>query len=63
MDASRIYPVAGALFAVNMLVNTESGGTFTYAEIAADLEAAGFVKPRLAVASKEMSAVVEAEKK
>jgi precorrin-6B methylase 2 len=60
MDASRTRPAIGALFAVNMLVGTESGGTFTFDEIAEDLRAAGFQEPRLAVAADDMSAVVEA---
>lgn len=42
MDQSRTWPVAGALFAVNMLVSTEGGGTFTFEELRQDLEAAGF---------------------
>jgi hypothetical protein len=35
------------LFAVNMLVNTDVGDTFTFAEISQWLRDAGFVKPRL----------------
>ena len=31
----------GALFAINMLVNTESGGTFTFDEFAEDLRVGG----------------------
>ncbi len=42
MDASRTSPAAGALFAINMLVGTEGGGTFTLEELRGDLEAAGF---------------------
>ena len=30
MDESRTYPPAGALFALNMLVNTQGGDTYTY---------------------------------
>lgn len=62
MDATRTRPVAGALFAINMLVNTATGGTFTFDEIAEDLAAAGFVNPRLSVPADDMNAVVEAEK-
>ena len=43
MDDSRTMPVAGALFAINMLVATEAGGTFTFNELREDLEGAGFV--------------------
>jgi precorrin-6B methylase 2 len=42
MEESRVRPVAGALFAVNMLVATEGGGTFTAGELREDLDAAGF---------------------
>jgi len=42
MEPSRTAPAAGALFAVNMLVGTEGGGTYTLDEIREDLEAAGF---------------------
>ncbi len=42
MEESRISPVSGALFAVNMLVATKSGGTFTVAELTEDLATAGF---------------------
>jgi len=62
MDPARTRPVLGALFAVNMLVNTESGGTFTFAEMAEDLQAAGFLEPRLSVPADDMNAVVEATK-
>jgi precorrin-6B methylase 2 len=62
MEPSRIRPAAGALFAINMLVNTETGGTFTLEEITEDLCAAGFVEAGLSVPSQEMNAVVEASK-
>ena len=45
MEPDRVGPREGALFAINMLVNTDSGGTFTLAEYAEDLHAAGF-EPR-----------------
>jgi hypothetical protein len=35
------------IFAVNMLVNTDEGDTFTFAEMSAWLREAGFVNPRL----------------
>ena len=46
MEPNRTQPAEGALFAVNMLVNTESGGTFTFEEFVEDLKAAGFVEPK-----------------
>jgi ubiquinone/menaquinone biosynthesis C-methylase UbiE len=62
MDPSRTQPVAGALFALNMLVNTESGGTFTFDEFRDDLHAAGFVDVAVRVRSEDMNSVVVARK-
>jgi hypothetical protein len=62
MEPDRTMPREGALFAINMLVNTESGGTFTLAEYAEDLDTAGFVNPRLQVKHEAMNSVVVAEK-
>jgi precorrin-6B methylase 2 len=62
MDESRTAPVVGALFAINMLVNTEAGGTFTFAELASDLEAAGFGRASLLRDEPSMSSVISAEK-
>jgi hypothetical protein len=62
MDPSRTRPLFGALFAVNMLANTDCGDTYTLEEISADLQAAGFIEPRLAVPADDMQAVVEARK-
>ncbi|MGQ9655757.1 MAG: methyltransferase [Thermodesulfobacteriota bacterium] len=42
MESSRNAPVAGALFAVNMLVSTKGGSTYTFEEIREDLELSGF---------------------
>jgi len=60
MESCRTRPQAGALFAVNMLVNTDTGGTFTFDELAEDLRAAGFVDPELSVRSDDMNSVVSA---
>jgi len=62
MDANRTSPAQGTLFGINMLVGTENGMVYTFDEIRADLEAAGFVNIRLAVPAETMSAVVVAEK-
>ena len=45
MDDSRTAPLLGAMFAVNMLVHTPEGGTYTFAELREDLVAAGFRRP------------------
>ena len=47
VNAKRTGPPMGLLFAVNMLVNTEAGDTFSFEEISEWLREAGFVKPRL----------------
>jgi ubiquinone/menaquinone biosynthesis C-methylase UbiE len=62
MDTDRASPLAGAMFAINMLVNTESGGTFTFDEFADDLTAAGFVEPRLTLHGDAMDSVIIADK-
>jgi precorrin-6B methylase 2 len=62
MDANRTQPAAGALFAVNMLVATEGGGTFTFEELAGDLESVGFVEARVIRREEGMSSLVAARK-
>ncbi len=62
MDALRTRPKAGAIFAVNMLVNTKGGSTYTFAEIRKGLEEAGFIKVRMLGAGEQMDALVEAFK-
>ena len=63
MAQSRTAPPAGALFAVNMLVHTAHGGTFTFAELRADLAAAGFGGIKVARRDTGMSALVVARRK
>jgi len=62
MDAPRTKPPAGALFAVNMLVGTEGGGTFTLDEFKEDLGSAGFTGIRLVHRDEGMSSLVTAKK-
>lgn len=62
MHADRTSPLDGALFAINMLVHTDTGGTFTFDELAEDLRAAGFVDPELKVEQQSMDSVVMATK-
>ena len=62
MRPSRTEPLFGAFFAVNMLVNTETGGTFTFDELAEDLQSAGFADVELAVEDEAMNSVVAAVK-
>jgi hypothetical protein len=46
VNADRTGPPAGLIFAVNMLVNTDNGDTYSFEEIAGWLHEAGFVDPR-----------------
>ena len=62
MDESRTLPLFGALFAVNMLVHTPGGGTFTFDELSEDLQAAGFTDAVLLNPDEFMNAVVQARK-
>ena len=62
MESSRTAPVAGALFAVNMLVGTEAGGTYTFDELREDLAAAGFSDARILRKDDTMNCVVAARK-
>jgi len=62
MDEERTAPIFGALFAVNMLVATEGGGTYTLNEVREDLEAAGFDNVALLRTEEQMNSVVRAWK-
>jgi len=62
MEPNRIAPKDGAIFAVNMLVNTQGGSTFTFDEIRAWLEEAGFESVRLVQTGQRMDGLVEAFK-
>ena len=46
VNADRTGPLNGLTFAINMLVNTECGDTFSFEEISAWLVEAGFINPR-----------------
>ncbi len=60
MDETRTRPLAGALFAVNMLAGTPGGGTYTLREIEADLAGAGFADITLLRRDERMNSVVQA---
>jgi predicted O-methyltransferase YrrM len=62
MEPDRTEPRDGAIFAVNMLVNTEGGSTYTYEEIRSWLEEAGFAHVRFLKAGEHMDGLVEAFK-
>jgi precorrin-6B methylase 2 len=46
VNAHRTGPITGLFFAVNMLVNTDTGGTYSFEEIGAWLREVGFVNVR-----------------
>jgi ubiquinone/menaquinone biosynthesis C-methylase UbiE len=46
VNADRTGPLNALFFAVNMLVNTETGDTYSFEEISSWLKAAGFADPR-----------------
>ena len=62
MDSSRTSPPAGALFAINMLVATEAGGTYTFDEYREDLIEAGFDEVTLVHQDQFMSSLIRARK-
>jgi len=62
MEPDRTRPASGAIFAVNMLVGTPGGGTYTFEEIKGSLESAGFVRINLMQTGERMDGLVEAFK-
>ena len=62
LDATRTRPVAGALFAVTMLLDPLSGGSFTVDEIREDLTAAGFIQPSVRRRTEPMERILVARK-
>jgi SAM-dependent methyltransferase len=62
MDHSRTGPVKGTLFALNMLVNTPGGDTYTFAEVKGSLEKAGFVDVTILRTGDQQDGLVSADK-
>jgi len=62
MDSSRISPERGALFAVNMLVATEGGDTYTFEEYGEDLRKAGFDEVALVHRDEFMNSLIRAKR-
>ncbi len=60
MDETRTKPPQGAMFAINMLVNTTGGDTYTFEETKTSLERVGFVDVRLVRRGERMDCLVEA---
>jgi hypothetical protein len=62
MAPDRTKPKDGAIFAVNMLLATPGGGTYTYDEIREALIEAGFLRVQLLQVGEHMDGLVEAFK-
>jgi len=62
MDQTRTSPPAGAMFAINMLVNRRGGDTYTLKEVQEGLEQAGFVNVKQIREGWLMDALVEGRK-
>lgn len=62
LSPDRTQPKAGALFAINMLCATPGGNSYTFAEIRAGLEAAGFEAVEQVQADERMNGVVVARR-
>jgi predicted O-methyltransferase YrrM len=62
MDSRRTEPKDGAIFAVNMLINTGGGSTYTFDEIRNWLKQAGFANVRLLKCGDRMDSLIEAFK-
>jgi len=62
MSEDRTYPKDGAIFAVNMLLGTAGGNTYTFEEIKKGLQEAGFSSVRLLQKGEHMDGLVEAFK-
>jgi hypothetical protein len=60
LEPSRTAPVAGALFAVNMLAATEGGNSYSLTDIEESLQAAGFVDVELVRRDEGMHSIVRA---
>ena len=63
MEPSRTVPIAGALFAVNMLTGTAGGGTYTVEELRDDLEHSGFCDVSIAHREPTMNSILIARKR
>ena len=62
MDEARTSPPAGAFFAINMLVATPAGDTYTFAEVQGMLETAGFSSVKPIKTGPRMDCIVQAWK-
>ena len=59
MNPDHTQPTSGAFFAVNMLIATNEGRTYSFEEIKASLESAGFAKINLIQPDEQMDGLIE----
>jgi SAM-dependent methyltransferase len=59
MNSDHTRPTSGAFFAVNMLVVTEGGRTYSFEEIKSSLESVGFINVKLIQPDERMNGLVE----
>ncbi len=62
MDETRTKPPGGALFALNMIVSTSGGDTYTFGEIKGQLEKAGFDNVKMIAEGENMDCLLESVK-
>lgn len=62
MLPDRTRPAGGAVFALNMLLTTPGGGTYTFEEIKESMMKAGFSSPRMIYETDQMDSLIEAFK-
>jgi len=62
MSEDRTRPPAGAMFAINMLVNTPGGDTHTFSDVQRELSRAGFENAELARSGEHMDCLVTARR-
>jgi hypothetical protein len=62
MDSTRTIPKMGTFFALNMLVNTAAGDTYTFDEIGESLKQAGFTGVELVRGGDRQDDLVTARK-
>jgi SAM-dependent methyltransferase len=63
MNSDHTAPLFGAMFAILMLVRTESGTTYSFEETAEDLEVVGFQEPQLFRHKRDIDSIIRARKK
>jgi precorrin-6B methylase 2 len=59
MSPDHTQPASGAFFAVNMLVVTAGGSTYSFEEIKSGLKSAGFIKINLIQPDERMNGLIE----